>query len=165
MDVTENVKRYLAGLAHDFLAHPLIGLSGGAAWAWRLHDHVGEVATVGVAGTTLRLDGPARMVQAAMADLERCGWENPGAHFHGTDGRGCGEMLKPTDKPDKGWEFTPCLCGTPRKTRYPEGWEKIRFYENSDYGRSIGVHVLCPECIERAIAGIEQVGADEDEEE
>ena len=98
------VKKALGLLIHDFIAHPLIGLTGGSEWAWALHDSVGELATVGVVGTGLKLSGPSNDVELAISQLEREGWHFPARHTHGDAGRGC----------TAGYQSTrpcPCACG------------------------------------------------------
>ena len=88
------IKRIVALFLHDMICHPLIFVTGlfipgGAAWTWKLHDDVGELATTGEYRTSLQVNGPGLMVQQLMDDLAaNGGWDIQGSHLHG-DARGC----------------------------------------------------------------------------
>lgn len=87
--------RLAATAVHDLVAHPLIGLTGGSAISWRIHDAVGEVATKGAAGTMLRVTGPGELVSLAHEHLTSLGWHAPALHMH-ESGRGCGGYSPPS---------------------------------------------------------------------
>lgn len=88
------LKQIIALFLHDVVCHPLIFVTGlfirgGAAWAWSLHDDVGELATTGEYRASLQVNGPGVMVQQLMDDLTAIGgWDIQGSHLHG-DARGC----------------------------------------------------------------------------
>jgi hypothetical protein len=83
----------LALIMHDFVAHPLIAITNGAAWAWKLHDVVGEMATSDQTAITT-IAGRPDIVQQVAEDLRAAGWEILDTHWHGSQGRGQMVVMK-----------------------------------------------------------------------
>jgi hypothetical protein len=80
------VKKLLAKIAHDFVAHPLMGITNHAAWAERFHDFVAS-AISGYEKVGIQIRGDIATLRAAVATLEQNGYHAGGFH---DDGNGWG---------------------------------------------------------------------------
>lgn len=70
------VRRWAAGVAHDWLAHGLLGLSGGAPWAQRFHDWIGVRWAVDDPRRVLVIRGHGELIGEWLDTAARsAGWE------------------------------------------------------------------------------------------
>jgi hypothetical protein len=63
-------KRICLNLAHDLLAHPAIGISGGAAWAYRFHD----ICSSGFDADAIQMTGPQADVRQLLQAFDESGF-------------------------------------------------------------------------------------------